>query len=242
MRSQHWPVHGSTPPVFASTCSSSYHAAATQSSPSVRRLGSKNGRASERLCHRSSGVRSGWNLHGAGKSSVRLHTTTDRVDCPKSPSGRYLQRKPARTSRTAPIGSVVAPLNTDMITHLTALTAVLFANFHTVRVQAQDDLQRPPDDWWGSAKAWRAEKRAAYAYRDRLHRELINHGHPSLDSLEADPDGGWRLHIFVADEAAVALLDTISQDAGGPGDPVTLDPEDFISERPHRLQCADECP
>jgi hypothetical protein len=129
-----------------------------------------------------------------------------------------------------------------MITDVTALAAVLFANFRTVRVPAPDDLQRPRDDWWGSAKARRAEKRAAYACRDQLRHELTDHSHSFLDSLEADPDGGWRLHIFLADEAVVALLDTISQDACGPGDPVTLDPEEFISEQLRRLQYAGECP
>jgi hypothetical protein len=137
---------------------------------------------------------------------------------------------------------VVARLNTAMITDLTALAAVLLANFRTVRIPAPDGLQRPSDDWWVTAKALRAEKRAAYACRDRLRRELTDHSHPLSDCLEADPDGGWRLHIFVADEAAVALLDTITQDACGPGDPVTLDPEEFISEQLRRLQCADKRP
>jgi hypothetical protein len=129
-----------------------------------------------------------------------------------------------------------------MITDLTALAAVLLANFRTLRILAPDDHQLPPDDWWGSAKARRAEKRAAYACRDRLRRELTDHDHPFLDRLEADPDGGWRLHIFVADASAVALLDTISQGACGPGGPVTLDPEEFIAEQLRRLQYVDECP
>jgi hypothetical protein len=129
-----------------------------------------------------------------------------------------------------------------MIADLTALAAVLLANFRTVRIPAPDDHQRPSDDWWATAKARRAEKRAAYACRDRLRRALTDDGHPFLDCLEADPDGGWRLHIFVADEAAVALLDTITQDACGPGDPVTLDPEEFISKQLRRLSYADECP
>jgi hypothetical protein len=129
-----------------------------------------------------------------------------------------------------------------MITDLTALADVLLANFHTGCIPAPDDFQRPPDDWCGSAKARRAEIRAAYACRDRLRHELTDHSHSFLDRLEADPDGGWRLHIFVADEAAVALLDTISQDACGPCDPMTLDPEEFISEHLRRLQCADESP
>jgi hypothetical protein len=129
-----------------------------------------------------------------------------------------------------------------MITDLTALAATLLANFRTVRIPAPDDLQRSPDDWWGSVRARRAEKRAAHACRDRLRRTLTDHGHPFLDRLEADPDGGWRLHIFVADESAVAFLDEFTHGASGPGDPMTLNPEEFMSDQLGRLQCADECP
>jgi hypothetical protein len=128
-----------------------------------------------------------------------------------------------------------------MITDLTALAATLLANFRTVRIPAPDDLQRPSDDLWVTAKARRAKKRAVYACRDRRRRTLTDHGHSFLDRLEADPDGRWRLHIFVADQAAVAFLDQFTQGACGPGDPVTLDPEEFISKQLHRLQCGDEC-
>jgi hypothetical protein len=85
-------------------------------------------------------------------------------------------------------------------------------------------------------------KNGRYAWRDRFRRELTDHGHPFLDCLEADPAGGWRLHIFVADEPAVALLDTITKDTCSPRNPVTLDPEEFIAEQLRRLRCADECP
>jgi hypothetical protein len=129
-----------------------------------------------------------------------------------------------------------------MMTDLTALAATLLAKFRTFRILAPDDHQRPSDDWWMTAKARRGEKLMAYACRDRLRRELTHDGHPFLDRLEADPDGGWRLHIFVADDSAVAFLDTITQGAYGPGDPTTLDPEELISEQLPRLQYADECP
>jgi hypothetical protein len=162
------------------------------------------------------------------------------------PEARLIRpRSPGRWECRATIHSEQAPeairLNTTMMTDLTALAATLLANFRTFRIPAPDDHQRPSDDWWMTAKARRAEKRAAYACRDRLRRELTDHGHRFLDRLEADPDGGWRLHIFVADDYAVGVLDTITQGACGPGDPVTLDPEEFISEQLRRRQCADEC-
>jgi hypothetical protein len=163
------------------------------------------------------------------------------------PAARLIRPwSPGRWECRATIHSERAPevigLNTTMMTDLTPLAGALLRNFRTVRIPAQDDPQRPSDDWWMAAKARRADKLLAYACRDRLRRELADHSHPLSDCLEADSDGGWRLHIFVADEAALALLDTITQDACGPGDPVTLDPEEFISDQLGRLQYADVCP
>jgi hypothetical protein len=162
------------------------------------------------------------------------------------PEARLIRpRSPGRWECRATIHSERAPevirLNTTTMTNLTALAATLLANFRTLRIPAPDEHQRPSDDWWMTAKARRAEKLMAYAYRDQLRRELTDHSHSSLDCLEVDPDGGWRLHIFVADEGAVALLDEFTQGACGPGDPVTLDPEEFISEQLRRLQGTAEC-
>ena len=75
-------------------------------------------------------------------------------------------------------------------------------------------------------KARRAAHRAAHAHRDRLRQGLVEHGYRCfLDRMEADPAGGWRLHFFVADEAALTLLDELTEGACGPGDPVSFDPE-----------------
>jgi hypothetical protein len=49
--------------------------------------------------------------------------------------------------------------------------------------------------------------------------------------MEPDPEGGWRLHIFVADEAALTLLGELTEWECGPGDPVNFDPEEFIAGR-----------
>jgi hypothetical protein len=58
-------------------------------------------------------------------------------------------------------------------------------------------------------KTLRAEKRVVYDLRDRLRRVLIQHRHRSIDRLELDPEGGWRIHIFLLDEDALVLLDGI---------------------------------
>ena len=61
-------------------------------------------------------------------------------------------------------------------------------------------------------KARRADHRAAYACRDRLCQVLVEHGHHRfLHHLEPDPEGGWRLHFFVADDAGLALLDELTE-------------------------------
>ena len=52
-----------------------------------------------------------------------------------------------------------------------------------------------------------------------------------LDRMEPDPAGGWRLHFFMADDAALPLLDELTEGAFGLGDPANLDPEKFVSER-----------
>jgi hypothetical protein len=49
--------------------------------------------------------------------------------------------------------------------------------------------------------------------------------------MESDPEGGWRLHIFVADEAALTLLDELAEWECGPGDAVSFDPEEFVAGR-----------
>ena len=86
------------------------------------------------------------------------------------------------------------------------------------------------------AKARRAESRAAYACRDRLRRNLVQHGyHRFLDHLESDPAGGRRLHFFVFDEAALPLLDELTEGLCGPGDPVSFDAEEFVLERIRHL-------
>jgi hypothetical protein len=125
------------------------------------------------------------------------------------------------------------------MTDIADLRDALLANFRTVHIRSSDAWPEA-DDWWATAKAFRAEKRGAQSYRDRMRRLLVDRGHaPFLDYLEADPDGGWRLHLFVLDKAALALLGEHTDGECGPGAPVSFDAEEFVSEHVGQLMPQD---
>ena len=118
------------------------------------------------------------------------------------------------------------------MTDLASLAAALLANFRTVVIPAQEDDPNPSGDWWGTVKGRQAEKRAVYAYRDHIRDELVRHGHNRfLQHLEPDPEDGRRLHIFVADDLALPLLDQITEGQCDTGYPVSFDPEGFVREQ-----------
>jgi hypothetical protein len=121
------------------------------------------------------------------------------------------------------------------MTDLPTLAATLLANFWTIRFPPTDEYfprSQAHWDWWQAAKVRRADRRAVYDYRQRLRYELIAHGHHQfLDHVELGPDGGWRLHFFVAECAAMLLLDSITEGRGGSGDPVSFNPEEFVQEQ-----------
>ena len=71
---------------------------------------------------------------------------------------------------------------------------------------------------------------AVEAYQRQLRQRLRDGHHRFLDHLERDPEGGWRLHIFVEDDSALSMLDGIADRECGPGDPVSFDPEQFVME------------
>jgi hypothetical protein len=132
-----------------------------------------------------------------------------------------------------------ARLNICTMSDLQTLARRLLANFRTIRLPAETLPVRPnsqPPDWWAMTKARYAEKRMLYDLRDRLRRILIQHRHRFIDCQEPDPEGGWRLHIFVLDEEALALLDGIGGRRCEPGYPVDLDPEEFVIERLRELE------
>jgi hypothetical protein len=122
------------------------------------------------------------------------------------------------------------------MTVLSTLAATLLANFRTIRLPASEDAlaKSVPTraNWFQIAKARRAKRLAVDAYRDRIRRELVGHGHHRFfHHLEADPEGGWRLHFFVADEPALSILADISVGRCGPGDPLDFDPQEFVTDR-----------
>jgi hypothetical protein len=125
------------------------------------------------------------------------------------------------------------------MTDIETLTKKLLANFRTIRIPTEPfstPSNSPPGDWWWTmAKARRAEKRAICDRRDSIRRVLNRHRQPFLDYLEPDPESGWRLHIFVLDDAGLVLLDGIDGEHADCGDPVEFDPEKFIIERLREL-------
>jgi hypothetical protein len=132
-----------------------------------------------------------------------------------------------------------ARLNTGTMSDLETLVRHLLANFRTIRLPAEALPAHPnlqPFDWGAIAKARRGEKRMLYDFRDRLRRVLIQHRHRFIDCQEPDPEGGWRLHIFVLDKDALPLLDGIDGRRCERGDPVDLDPEEFVIERLRDLE------
>jgi hypothetical protein len=123
-------------------------------------------------------------------------------------------------------------INTAEMTDLATLAADLLANFRTIRILSSGHPEGRPENWLARAKARRAESLAAYAYRDRLRRILVEHGyHRFLHDMERDPEGGWRLHVFLAEDTALTLLDEVTEGTCGPGDPVAFNPEEFVAGR-----------
>jgi hypothetical protein len=130
-------------------------------------------------------------------------------------------------------------LNTDTMSDLQTLARHLLANFRTIRLPAETPSVQPdsqPPDWWAMAKVRRAEKRMLCDLRDGIRRVLNQNRDRFIDCQEPDPEGGWRLHIFVLGEDALALVDGIDGRRCEPGDPVDFDPEEFVIERLRELE------
>jgi hypothetical protein len=123
-------------------------------------------------------------------------------------------------------------LNTGMTNDSSALAAILLANFRTMRFPPSEECfprAQTHSDWWQAAKARLADRQTVHDYRQRLRRDLIAHGHRQfLDRVEPDPGGGWRLHLFVADDGAMSLLARITEGRCGAGDPASFDPKEFV--------------
>ena len=129
-------------------------------------------------------------------------------------------------------GFAATRINTCGMTDLASLAADFLANFRTVRIRPPERVEVPPGDWCAMVKARRSAHRAAHAYRDRLCQGLAEHGyHRVLDRMEPDPAGGSRVHIFLADDAALPLLDELAEGVCGLGDALSFDAEKFVLQR-----------
>jgi len=136
-------------------------------------------------------------------------------------------------------------VNTVAMTDLTTLATTLLTNFVTVRFPRYEPV------WWvldDQDLALEARHRClGHALRCealliRCHRSILRQGlaeaghHRFLDRLEADPVGGWRVHLFLADKAAIEVMPEITDGVVGPGDPVNFNPDPFIERRLQRLK------
>ena len=118
-----------------------------------------------------------------------------------------------------------------MMTDLVALADKLLANFYTVRIPAPEPIETMLGDFFAPAKVRVAARREVEAVRDNIRLGLAERGHRILHHLEEDPDGGYRLHIFLSDDEVQSVLNETTKCNCGPGDPVDFDPEEFVRER-----------
>jgi hypothetical protein len=137
------------------------------------------------------------------------------------------------------------PVNTLAMIDLTTLATTLLANFCTVRFpryrpvwNVLDDEDLAPDARNRClGHALRCEELLIRCHRFILRQGLAEAGHHRfLDRLEADPAGGWRIHLFLLDRDGIPLLVSITDGAVGPGDPVRFDPKAFVERRLQRLK------
>jgi hypothetical protein len=118
-----------------------------------------------------------------------------------------------------------------MIYDLADLHEALTANFRTVRIPAPEPDPPTGRSIFAKLHARRAAWRVVQEAKDDILRRLAERKHRFFSRLEEDPAGDGRLHVFVVDERALADLKEIAGDACGPGDPIKLDPDEFIRDR-----------
>jgi hypothetical protein len=126
-----------------------------------------------------------------------------------------------------------------MIDDIESLADLLLANFVTVHFARNEPLWRLPDDDLPPGTRFRCLERAIWGetlsvgcYRMVIRLGLWDHGYDRfLDRVEGIGDEGWRIHLFLADGAAIGLLPQITNGAVGPGDPINLEPRRFVEWR-----------
>jgi hypothetical protein len=134
------------------------------------------------------------------------------------------------------------------MTDLSPLATTFLTNFVTVRFSRYqpvwmvlDDENLPVDARNRClGHALRCEELLIRCHRFNLCQGLAEAGHRRFfDLVEADPAGGWRVHLFLADDAAIGLVVSITDGMVGPGDPVRFDPKALVERRLQRLNKSD---
>jgi hypothetical protein len=130
------------------------------------------------------------------------------------------------------------------MTDFLALRTAMFANFVTVRFPRCEQV------WTILAEdlpfdvrirclnhALRAETLRIRCFRQNLRVALFAESYRQfLDYVESDPSGGWRIHLFLGDADAIALVPSITTGDVRRGDPIRLDPEAFMERRLARIE------
>jgi hypothetical protein len=87
--------------------------------------------------------------------------------------------------------------------------------------------------------ALRSETLSIRCHRENLRAALFREGYRQfLDYVEGDPAGGWRVHMFMSDADALALVPSMTTGHVGRGDPISFDPSAFVERR---LSCIEKC-
>jgi hypothetical protein len=127
-----------------------------------------------------------------------------------------------------------------------ALRTTMLANFVTVRYPRCEEVwaileEHLPFDVRIRClgHALRAELLIVRCHRQNLRVALSQEGYREfLDYVEGDPSGGWRIHLFLRDADAIALVPSITTGDVGLGNPIGFDPQVFIERR---LSCIEKC-
>jgi hypothetical protein len=129
---------------------------------------------------------------------------------------------------------------------LPTLAATLLANFVTISMPLYEPRWAEPRpelsveaNYRSRADALRVEHLIARCHRQHLQILLLEDGHGAfLDFIEYDGLNGWRLHFFCIDTSAVAVLKAANIGILGEGDPIRLDPQQFVLHQLHELDRA----
>jgi hypothetical protein len=122
---------------------------------------------------------------------------------------------------------------------LPTLTTTLLRNFVTVRFDRTAQLWSILDEQLTDEArarcteiAWKGEALCVGARRNVLRLGLAERGYREfLDPVEADANGGWRIHLFLADDDAVKVVPQITDGSVSAGDPRRFDPMKFVERR-----------